>query len=130
MLSPIGTESLIIEIVRAKPIDQLVQNFFEDEFERALATIRPTQWRTGATSDGRTQSLKPGPNLPDTQAVTSRHTPKLVPLEGHFRDRGVGIGAVIDRLDHELYPLCFYRSDINFLAIHAIGEGQVARGAV
>ena len=50
-------------------------------------------------------------------------SPKLIPLEGQLRDCGVGVGAVVDGFDNELHPLCLYRSNINFLAVHPVGEG-------
>ena len=54
----------------------------------------------------------------------------LIPLEGHFGNRGVGVGAVVDRLDHELHPTGPYRSNINFLTVHPVIEVQIAGGAV
>ena len=60
---------------------------------------------------------------------TQAHHP-LVPFKGYLRDRGVGVSAVVDRLDNELHPLCSNGSNVDFLTIHAIGEGQIARGAV
>src|SRR6266498_102505 len=59
------------------------------------------------------------------QSQTSR-----LPLECHFRKRGVGIGAVIDRLDHETHPFRPHRSDIGLLTVHAIRESNLARAAI
>src|SRR5882672_4791711 len=52
------------------------------------------------------------------------------PLKGHFGKRGVGIGAVIDRLDHEPNPPGSDCAHVNFLTRHTVSERQIARAAV
>ena len=54
----------------------------------------------------------------------------LVPFERYFRERGVGISAVVNGLDNEFHPLCPHGPDINLLTVHAVSERQLARTTV
>src|SRR5260370_15810664 len=56
--------------------------------------------------------------------------PLLIPFKRDFRDRSVGIGAIVNRLDHKAHPTGFDRSHIDLLTLHAVRESKFTRTAV